>query len=63
MRKLMLKMETALTLPFFLLSWLLCSVFYAVLAGRTLAKADGGDKEKVLEELFGKKKAEDEAAP
>lgn len=42
--------------PFFLLSWLLCGIAFAVYAGFLVAKADGAEKEKVLAEMFGTKK-------
>ena len=59
MLKVLQKVETVITLPFFLLSWFLCSVFYALRAGFDLAKADGTDKSAVLDKMFGKKEKND----
>lgn len=56
MIKILLSVETILVFPFFLLSWLLCGIAFAVYAGFLVAKADGAEKEKVLAEMFGTKK-------
>lgn len=47
--------------PFFLLSWLLCGIAFAMYAGFLVARADGKDKVIVLEEMFGGKKKEKKA--
>lgn len=62
MTKFLLWLETVLTVPFFLLSWLLCSLFYAVRAGRDMARADTeAEKEAVLNKVFGSKEKTEKA--
>jgi hypothetical protein len=52
------KIETAVTVPFFLLSWLLCSIGAAIFAGYTMARLEGQQKEELLTKMFGKGKTE-----
>lgn len=53
--RILLGLETAVAFPFFLISWLLCGVFYAVLAGHLMARSGGEDKAKLLRHLLGKR--------
>jgi hypothetical protein len=59
--KILLALETALTLPFFLLSWFLCSMYFAVKAGNIMAKADSAEKLEVLTGMLGGEKKPVEA--
>jgi hypothetical protein len=49
----LLVLETVLTMPFFLLSWMLCGIVFAAIAGYRVASAfDQEEKKDVLEKIF-----------
>lgn len=54
MKRALLTIETVWTLPFFFLSWLVCSIWFAVRAGWIVAGTSASGKEQVLEHLFNK---------
>ena len=52
--KALLKCETALTVPFFLVAWFLCAIVVSVKSGYDMARMDAADKADLLNMLFGK---------
>ena len=52
--KALLKCETALTVPFFLVAWFLCAIVVSVKSGYDMARMDSADKAELLNLLFGK---------
>ena len=57
MTKWLLKIETVLTVPFFIASWLVCSVAIAVRGGYRLAVVYPDQKRDVLDGIAGKQDA------
>jgi hypothetical protein len=49
----LLILESALTIPVFIVSWLVCAVGFSALAGFRMAKADSAQKEKILDGVLG----------
>jgi hypothetical protein len=47
-------LETAWSVPFFLLSWFACGAWYAIVAGRDMAEASEESKQAILDGIFGK---------
>lgn len=52
--KTLLKIETGITTPFFIASWLCCAIFVAIKSGYTMAKLEESQKEVLLNSLFDK---------
>jgi hypothetical protein len=53
--KALLRIESFLTIPFFVTSWLVCAIGFAVRAGFLMAKADGADKSAILNQILKRK--------
>ena len=50
--KLLLRIESVLTIPFFIASWLTCAIVFAVKAGFLMAKSEGAAKSTTLDKLL-----------
>lgn len=47
----LLRLETRLTKPFFIVAWFLCSIWYSIVAGRDMARFSEEEKRKVFAEM------------
>lgn len=52
MKKILLRMESFLAMPAFIVSWMICAIALGVRSGYLLAKLDGAAKSALLDKIL-----------